>query len=122
MAITPEDLGGDENLARRILVRARAIAPCIDSFAEGSEQKKNAIAILKGVMAEVPAPGSKRTRSLSRNGTSMTFDTVGSAFDGDARADLRALCGAATASGHSVGSFPEGRTVERIWPEGRYSS
>lgn len=122
MAITPEDIGGEENLARRILVRARGIAPCIDTFVKDSEPWKDAVAILKGVLDELPAPGQARMRSMSRNGTSISVEAIGSAFDVlDATASLRSLCGATLSSAHSVGSFPLERVFERVWPEGEYS-
>lgn len=121
MAITPTDLGGDEDTARRLLVLARSIAPCVDSFADDSEQKKNAIAILKGVLAELPAAGSRRTRSLSRNGTSMSFADVSSTFDDDSRQSLRSLCGSAPSAGHPRGSFPKARPLANTWPEGDYT-
>lgn len=125
MAMKPTDIGGDENTARRVLVLARSIAPCIDSFPDGSEQKLDAIAVLKGVLAELPAPGSRRTRSLSRNGTAMSFADIESAFDADARASLRALCSAETPAADSgtlpAGSFPKRRAFERMWSEGDYT-
>lgn len=121
MAITPEDIGGDESVARRILVRARGIAPCIDTFEKDSEPWKDAIAILEGVIGELPAPGEARLRSMSRNGTSVTLEQIRSAFDVlDAEASLRSLCGATGTSGHSAGSFPVERAFERVWPEGPY--
>lgn len=117
--ITHTDLTGvDEDLARRVLVLARSIAPCIDAFTAASEEGKNAIAILKGVIAEIPAAGSRRTKSMSRNGTSITLADIGSAFDDDSRAALRTLCSAATPSGLPVGSFPTpDYTVASQWPE-----
>lgn len=119
--ITPGDIGGDEDLARRVLVRARAIAPCIDSFADESESKKDAIAILKGVLAEIPAVGSRRTKAVSRNGTSMTFTDVYTAFDADSTASLRSLCGAPVIAGLPQGSFPTGNALAGAWPEGAYT-
>ncbi|MFK4760301.1 hypothetical protein ACI3KS_05135 [Microbacterium sp. ZW T5_45] len=125
MTMTPNDIGGDESTARRVLVLARSIAPCIDSFTEDSEQKKDAIAILQGVLGELPAPGSKRTTQLSRNGTSMSFRDIASAFDDDARASLQALCSAPTSGAQPgtviAGSFPKARAFERVWPEGEYT-
>ncbi|SDR70430.1 hypothetical protein [Microbacterium paraoxydans] len=125
MTITHADIGGDENTARRVLVLARSIAPCIDAFPDDSEQKLDAIAVLSAVVAELPAPGDRRTKSLSRNGTSITFADIESAFDSDARASLRALCDAQGASVPSgslpAGSFPTERAFERVWPEGGYS-
>lgn len=120
MVIAPEDLGGDEDIARRVLVRARSIAPCIDSFEKESEPWKNAVAILKGVLAELPQPGSRRTRSMGRNGTSMSFE-IASAFTEDDKDALRSLCPAATLGGLPIGSFPRPGIVESVWPEGEYS-
>lgn len=118
--IQPSDLGGDEDRARLVLVRARTIAPCIDTLDPGSEPGKDAIAVLKDVLAGLPEPGERRTRGLSRNGTSITLDAVGSAFSEDNRAALRAICGASTSSGGPAASFPVDRLFERIWPEERY--
>ena len=120
MSITFGDLGVDEDLGRRILVRARIIAPCLDSLADGSEEKKNAIAILKGVIAELPEPGSRRAKSLSRNGTSISYAEIQSAFDADAVESLRSLCGQGSTAA-PVGSFPTDRPLARIWPEGPYT-
>lgn len=119
--ITHADISTDENLGRRVLVRARIIAPCLDSLEANTEAGKNAIAVLKGVVAEIPAAGSRRTRSLSRNGTSMSFDVIDAAFDEDSRASLRSLCGLTDGEALPRGSFPKDRPVGRLWPEGGYS-
>lgn len=121
--ITHADLGiQDEDLARRVLVRARTIAPCIDNFSEDSEERKDAIAILKGVLAELPAAGEARIRSIGRNGTNITLADIASAFDGDASISLRSLCEAATdGAGLPLGSFPENTPLSRLFPEGSYS-
>lgn len=122
MPIIHSDITTDEDLGRRVLVRARIIAPCLDSFEDGSEEKLNAIAILKGVIAELPDPGASRTKTLSRNGTSITLDTaIRSAFDGDPTTSLRSLCGASSAPGLPMGSFPVTLALGRVWPEGDYS-
>ncbi|UOQ58559.1 hypothetical protein MUN78_06975 [Leucobacter allii] len=120
--ITPMDLGGDENIARRVLIRARSIAPCLDSIENGSERWKDAVALLKGVIAELPAPGSRRTRSMGRNGTTMSFE-IASAFTNDDVASLRALCTQPDGKlpGLPVGSFPQPGIVDRMWPEGPYT-
>lgn len=120
--IQPSDLAGtaDEDRARKVLILARSIAPCVLDFADESEEKKNAVAILKGVLAELPAPGERRMRGLSRNGTSVTLDEVRSAFSEDDRVALRALCDATAVAGIPQGSFPEERLFERIWPGERY--
>lgn len=123
MPITPNDLGGDEDTARRVLVLARDIAPCIDSFSDDSEEKKDAIAVLKGVLGELPATGSRRTLAMSRNGSSITLAQIKSAFDDDARSSLRSLCSASgdVAPGAPLGSFPTDRPFARVWPEGDYA-
>lgn len=119
--IRPDQIGTDEDLARRVLVRARYIAPCIDSFADDSEEQKNAIAILKAVVAEIPTPGSGRVRTKSRNGTAITYTDPGSWFSADDTTSLSSLCGSPTLPGLPVGSFPEGRAFQRTWPEERYT-
>lgn len=117
MPITHEQLGSDENLARRVLVRARNIAPCIDSFADDSEEQKDAIAILKGVIAEIPAAGSRRVRSKSRNGTSISYTDIGGAFTPDDVSALRSLCSSNVGPGDPIGSFPTSRPFGYVWPE-----
>lgn len=119
MTISHTDIGVEEDLGRRLLVRARIIAPCLDSL--DGEARKDAIAILKGVAAELPAAGYGRARSLARDGTSVTFTDVGSAFTADDVTALRSLCSAATPAGLPVGSFPDSRITTKVWPEERYS-
>lgn len=122
MAITHADIGVDETLGRRILVHARLIAPCLDSFGDDSEEKKNAIAILKGVIDELPAAGSRRVRSKGRNGTTITFEVIESAFTASDRGALASLCASSAAGpGLPLGSFPRATGIERVWPEGSYS-
>lgn len=121
MPITHNDLGVDEDLGRRILVRARIIAPCIDTFDPESEDGKNAIAILKGVIGELPSSGEGRVKSMSRNGTAISFERIASAFEGDPTASLRSLCAAQPRRGLPLGSFPKARPIDRTWPEGEYS-
>lgn len=116
--ITPDKIGSDEDLAREVLVMARSIAPCISSFPDDSEEQKNAIAILKRVYLECEDRGSRNVKS-ERTGTGAVEWVVRSAFDGDPRTSLRALCSAATA-GQPRGSFPAERPISRLWPE-RYS-
>ena len=114
--IQTEDLTGvTEDVARALLLRARSIAPCLDSLS--GELRKDAIAVLRNVAAELPAPGERRTKSLSRNGTSLQLDSAGSAFSADDIAALRALCPAASTAGHPRGSFPEPVGLNKIWPE-----
>lgn len=112
--IGPDDLPGvDESVARRLIATARSIAPCLDTLV--NEARLNAIAVLLGVAADLPAPGTGRMRSQSRNGTSVTWADYTSAFSADDRAALRALCGA-SAVGAPVGSFPASTMTRRIWP------
>ena len=121
MPITHADISSDEDLGRPVLVPARIIAPCLSTLDRESEEGKNAIAILKGVVAEIPAAGSRRTRALSRNGTSMSFETIDAAFDADARLSLQSLCGGTSAGGLPEGHFPKARPLGAVWPEGGYS-
>lgn len=119
--IVPDDITGvDADTARRIIVVARSIAPCLDALEEGTEEHKTALAILRGVAAELPAPGERRLRSMSRAGTSVTFETIRSSFTDDDRIGLEALCGVPRAGG-PIGSFPTSTPISRIWPEGGYS-
>ncbi|WP_295035393.1 hypothetical protein, partial [uncultured Microbacterium sp.] len=74
--------------------------------------------------AELPPAGSARTRSMSRNGTSISYDPVVSAFTQDVRDSLATLCSEAStrvAEAMPVGSFPVAPVVQRVWPEGPYS-
>lgn len=122
MAITNEDLGvSDDDLRRRIMVTARRIAPCIDTFPDGSEDKANAVAILKGVIEELPKPGSRNIKSQSVNNASVTYRDVATAFEGDAEASLRSLCEAPAVLGLPMGSFPTDTVLDGLWPEGPYS-
>lgn len=121
MPITHSDISTDEDLGRRVLVRAGIIAPCLATLDPETEAGKNAIAILKGVIAELPAAGSRRTRALSRNGTSMSFAAIDAAFDADARLSLQAICGVATGGALPAGHFPKARPLRGIWPDEEYS-
>lgn len=117
--IEATDLGVDADLARRVLVRARSIAPCLDSLVD--ERRAEAIAILKAVAQEIPPAGSRRVKSKSRNGTAITFENSGSWFDSNDEAGLRSLCAAAGSTpGLPIGSFPEARVFSGIWPEEKY--
>ncbi|NHI16861.1 hypothetical protein [Microbacterium excoecariae] len=123
MAILPEDIGPDEQAARRVLARARDLAPCLDSLT--GEPQKDALAILKGVYAELPDAGARRARSLSRNGTAITYDDAASAFSDDDVVSLRGLCARAgdgfTFLGMPRASFPIDGVSVGIWPGERYS-
>jgi hypothetical protein len=114
--ITPDKVGADEDLAREVLIMARSIAPCIRSFADGSEDQKDALAILKRVYREAEDRGSRNVKS-ERTGPGAVEWVVRSAFDGDPRAALRALCAAASSGGQPLGSFPNERPISILWPE-----
>ncbi|WHP18833.1 hypothetical protein [Cellulomonas sp. ES6] len=118
--IGPTDLPGlDEDVSRRLIAAARSIAPCLDSLVD--ELRLDAIAILKGVAAELPAPGTGRVRSQSRNGTSVTWADFQSAFSADDRSSLRALCSTSAATaGSPIGHFPASTVACRIWPPEEY--
>ena len=117
--IGPADLTGvDETLARRLIATARSIAPCLDALV--NEPRADAIAILLGVAAEVPAPGARRMKSQSRNGTSVGWADYSAAFTDEDKVALRALCSTASTVGAPVGSFPESTMACRIWPSEVY--
>ncbi|TDX78719.1 hypothetical protein EDF35_1933 [Rathayibacter sp. PhB151] len=119
VSITKEDLAPvPTDTALRILAYANTIAP-LDSIPEAGDKKATAVAILRAAAAEIPKAGSRRTRSMSRNGTSMTFDAISSAFSSEDRTALRALAGVEAAAGLPAGSFPISQ-LGRIWPEGEY--
>lgn len=114
---TPADISGvDVDVARRIIVAARSIAPCLDSL-EG-ERKAEAVAILKGVADELPEPGERRVRA-QRIGPSSVDYWDANTWSAEDRSALRSLCTAAP-GGLPQGSFPEGGFVGRLWPE-KYS-
>jgi hypothetical protein len=115
------EISNDEDLGRRILVRARFIAPGLNSIPDEDDRRNDAISILKGVVAEVPPPGSRRVASRSRNGTSMSYRDIGGAFSDDDEANLRSLCEVASAGHTPIGSFPEARAFGNEWREGPYS-
>jgi hypothetical protein len=123
--INPSDLTGvEETLARRVIIYARSIAPCLDSLVdvEGDENPKprsDAIAILVGVAAEVPRPGARRVKRERIGPADAEYFQVSSAFTDDDRAGLRALCSASESTGGlPVGSFPKSaRVITSMWPE-----
>ncbi len=116
--ITHDQIGADEDLAREVLIIGRDIAPCLESFPDGSEQQKNALAVLKRVYATAASRGSRMVKSQSIGPARVEYDvSVESAFDGQPRRALRALCGVASAGGSPQGSFPSERPISRLWPE-----
>ncbi|WP_455904716.1 hypothetical protein [Microbacterium sp.] len=122
MTITHDEIGADEDLAREVLVVARDIAPCIFSFDEDSEDRANAVSILKRVFKSAAARGSHLVKGQRIGSAAVDYSDVQSAFDGQPTRALRALCnGSRTTAGHSTASFPDGGIVDRLWPE-RYGS
>jgi len=113
--ITHDQIGADEDLAREVLVVAHGIAPCLDTLT--GEDEKNAVAILRRVYKATAGRGSHLVKSQSAGSSSVSYNVIASAFDGQPRRALRALCGLTTGQGHSVGSFPTERPVGRLWPE-----
>ena len=120
--IKPTDIGGDEDLARRVILHARTIAPCIDTLEDVADDdapkpKSDAIAILKAAAAVGAARGSHLVKSQRLNAAAVEYSDVSSWFSAEDRAALRHLCGASSA-GHPIGDFPApARAISRIWPE-----
>lgn len=115
--ITHDLLGTDEDLAREVLIVARDIAPCLDLFPEDSEEQKNALAVLRRVYTAIADRGHTFVKGQSIGPARIEYAAVVSAFDGQPRRALRALCGASARAGLPVGSFPTERPLSRIWPE-----
>ncbi|NIH52544.1 hypothetical protein FHX76_000412 [Lysinibacter cavernae] len=119
--IDHNSIGNDEDLAREVLVIGRSIAPCLTSFTDESEEQKNALAILRRVYKEVAGRGSRFVKAQRIGSASVDYGSVSSAFDGDPRRALEALCASAGRAGAPAGRFPAEATVSKIWPEGRYT-
>lgn len=115
--ISHTQIGADEDLAREVLVMGLSIAPCLSSFADGSEELKNAASILKRVYKDLASRGSMLVKAQRIGPASVDYAAVSSAFDGQPRAALRALCGVASRSAAPRGSFPTDRPISRMWPE-----
>jgi len=115
--IKHDEIGTDEDLAREVLIVGRDIAPCISAFPDDSEERKDAIAILRRVYRDCAARGARSIKSQRIGPAAVEYAVVASAFDGQPRRALRALCAAPAAEGHSVGSFPTDRPIARLWPE-----
>lgn len=122
MTIAPDDLGGDADLASRVIVYARSIAPCLHELVDND--KSDAIAILKGALSTAAAITKVRAsavKSRTAGDWSLSYfsDTeIGSVFTTDDRLALRGLCPATAAGGAGpVGSFPEpSRATWNLWP------
>lgn len=122
--ITPDELGGDADLASRVIVYGRSLAPCLHDLLDSD--KTDAISILKGALSSAAAITKVRSTAVkSRAAGDWTLsyfsDTeLGSVFTADDRAALRSLCASSTSvSGAGpIGSFPEpSRTTRNLWPE-----
>jgi hypothetical protein len=109
--ITPEDLGGDEDLARRVLTYARTIAP-IDDVVD-VDLKKDAIAVLRSIS------GPRQVSAERAGGISVSYFQMASWFSAEDRASLRSICQLPASDAHMpVGSFPlPSRVLHNLWPE-----
>lgn len=123
--IEPSDITGvDADLARRILVTARSIAPCLDTLedeeGEGTPKlRSDAISIIKGVAAAGGSRGSHLVKKQNVGPAGVEYN-AGSWWSDDDRAALRSLCAIATdaTGGHPIGEFPAtSRVVSRMFPE-----
>jgi hypothetical protein len=123
MPIVFQDLGGDADTARRVIVRTRQVAPCALLLPDDGEPKAEALAILKAVMKRAIDAGTGVVASQGRNGTNISFREIRSAFTDDDVADLRSLCDGEVSSSRPLplGSFPKDRPLANMWPEGEYS-
>lgn len=111
------ELGDDEDLAREIIVIARGIAPCISNFPEGSEDRADAVSILKRVYKDTTKRGSRFVKGKSIGPARIDYTDLESMFDGGPTRALRSLCDSQPVGGLSRGSFPKGRPVGQIWRE-----
>lgn len=119
--ITPTDLGGDVDLARRVIMYGRSLAPCLHHLQD--EDKADAVAILKGALVSAAAIAKVRAsavKSRTAGDWSLSYFSdaeLGSAFTLDDRAAMRALCPSANSGTGPVGSFPEPSPIIRnLWP------
>lgn len=121
--VQAQDLGPDTDLARRVLLRARRLAPCLADAVADEEKQAEVLAVLKGVYKRAVDIGTGVIASQGRNGTSRSYRDVRSAFTAEDVSDLRFLCSGADAPAGAmpVGSFPTERPLSKLWPEGPYS-
>ena len=116
MEILAEEVHSDHEVGLVVLAYAATVAPNLDGLTGTAREKL--VAILSRVAAGLPEPGMARVSQQSRNGTSVSFRDIGSAFSADDRAAMRALTGGVSApTGAPVGSFPESGLVSALWPE-----
>lgn len=116
--IKHDQIGDDEDLAREVIIVAKDIAPCISSFADDSEEQKDALAVLRRVYKDIAGRGNRLVKSQRIGSAAVDYGTVESAFAGQPRRALRALCAAGDATpGTSRASFPTERPLAKMWPE-----
>ncbi|TDW31019.1 hypothetical protein EDD25_2807 [Cryobacterium psychrophilum] len=116
MIVSTDLTGVDELLAQRIIAVAVSIAPCLDSLPDGSG-RSSAVAILRGIAADVADRGSRMVKSQRMGPASVEYTSTDSWFSADDRSALRSLCGAVAQPGMPVGQFPKSGLVNRLWPE-----
>lgn len=113
------DIGGDEDLARRVLSYARSIAP-IDQIVD-YELRKDAIAILRAAAKAGAERGSMLIANQRIAAAGVTYREVSSWFTDDDRNALRTICNSSSSSPTGpgpVGHFPKpSRVLGAIWPE-----
>ncbi|MDF2917715.1 MAG: MPMin1 gp44 [Microbacterium sp.] len=117
-------IGGDKDLAIRLILRARQLAPCLPEFDDDTPERTAVVAILKGVAARAASIGTGTIASQGRNGTNRSYRDVRSAFFPEDISGLRLLCpdGATQPTrAMPVGSFPTERPLSKLFPEGGYS-
>lgn len=118
MPISHDDIDGVKDLALRIRAYVRSIAPCVLSLPDNSEEKEEAVAILKNVAAEIRARGSRSVKSQAVGPARVDYVAVASVVTVDDERALRALCGgSAGPSAAPRGSFPLDLPISGIWPE-----
>lgn len=116
--IQHNDITTDEDLGRVLLLRAFAIVPQLRTVADGSEEKKTAIAVLKRVAKRAADIGTGVVESRSRNGSSIKTRDVGRALQTEDLADLRLIFGIPEPTRPGpLGSFPADRPISALWPE-----
>ena len=118
--ITADDIRvSDAALARRVLLYATTVAPCLPTL-EG-EAKESALAILGSIAVELTNASGRRVKSRERGEWKIAYFSdaeIASIISADDRAALRWLCGNGSASRGPIGRFPRPRRpLERMWPE-----
>lgn len=115
MAIMPNEVHDDADLARRVLAYARTVAPCLQTL-EGDD-REDALAILKAVAPRVQSftAGLKTRRAGDWSWEYFSDAELGGFFGLDDRATLAALCAASTAPRGPLGSFPEPYDYSRVF-------